>query len=125
MVEYRTKPINRSLPFAELEAVCELLSREGIDKVSVSFGWDSNLSFDEMWKDQTVAVKDIYAFVANSESSGIAQIGKADIFVECPGLLLTLCHEGDIHVKGSSTLVQRLALRWETLDYVPHEMRSV
>ncbi len=124
MSEYRTKPVNRPLLLAELAAVCEALSSKDIGSASVSFGLDSNLSIEQMWKAQMVAVKDICSFVANSESTGIVKVGSADIFVETPGFLFTLCHEGDVHVKGDSSLVTHFVHRWDALRYDPYEIQN-
>lgn len=124
MAEYRTKPIERSLLFAELGALCEALSGAGITEAAVSFGWDSNLAIDEMWKDQIVLVQDVYSFVVNAEALGVVMVGTADIFIEAPDFLFTLCHEGDVHVKGNSTLSRQFVHRWEALDYAPFEVQE-
>ena len=122
MSEYRTKPLIPSLLMAELAAVCEALSNEGVELATVSFGWDSNLPIEEMWKDQQMPVKDISTFVSKSEGARVVEIGKADIFVESPGILFTLCHEGDAHVKGESPLVKQITARWQSLEYEPYEL---
>ena len=123
MREYRTKPIDRSLLLAELAAVCDALSLDSVVDVSVSFGWDSNLPIDQMWKDKIVPVQDLLLFVTESELSGVIQVDKADIFIDAPEFLFTLCHEGDAHVKGRSDLVQQFAQRWEALGYSPREVQ--
>jgi hypothetical protein len=123
MHEYRTKPIDRSLLLEELAAVCEALSIANVSHVAVSFGWDSNLPTNAMWKDQTVPVNDLISFIAKSEMSGVVQIGKADIFIEAPDFLFTLCHESDAHVRGSSDLVQQFVRRWEALGYSPYKVQ--
>lgn len=71
---------------AELGAVCDALNALGVAEASVSFGWDSNLPIDQMWKGQRVAVQDIANFIATSGSNGISWIGRSDVFVEVPGL---------------------------------------
>lgn len=123
MHEYRTKPIDRSLLLAELAAVCDALSLRHVVDVSVSFGWDSNLPINAMWKDQTVPVNDLLSFVTKSEISGVVQVGKGDIFVEAPEFLFALRHESDAQVKGRSDLVQQFARRWETLGFSPYEVQ--
>ena len=79
MHEYHTKPLDRSLLLAELAAVRDALSLANIIDVSVSFGWDSNLSIDDMWKDKIVPVKDsvveILAELAGGLRSGISYVG--------------------------------------------------
>jgi hypothetical protein len=124
MPEYRTKPIDRSALLAELAAVSEALSLANVVDVSISFGWDSNLPINAMWKDQTVPVKELLSFVTKSEMSGVAQVGKADIYIEAPEFEFALGHEGDAHVKGCSDLVQKFARRWEALGYSPYEVQN-
>jgi hypothetical protein len=65
MPEYRTKPIDRSLLLAELAAVREALSLANVVDDSISFGWDSNLPINAMWRDQAVPVKDLLSFVTS------------------------------------------------------------
>jgi hypothetical protein len=77
-----------------------------------------------MWNEQSVSIGEVTAFVAEAERSGIAQVGKSDIFVGSSGFLFTLCHEGDLHVKGSSGLVEQMAHRWEALGYAPYQVRQ-
>jgi hypothetical protein len=124
MHEYRTKPIDRTLLLTELAAVCDALSLVHVVDVSISFGWDSNLPIDMMWKDQTVPVRDLVSFVTKGEMSGVFQVGKADVFIDAPEFVFVLGHEGDAQVKGRSDLVQQFARRWETLGYSPYEVQQ-
>jgi hypothetical protein len=121
--EYYTRPLDRSLLLAELAAVCDALSLTSVVDVSVSFGWSSNLPIDQMWKDKIVPVKDLLSFITRSETSGVIQVGKADIFIDAPEFVFTLGHEGDAQVKGGSNMVQEFARRWETLGYSPKEVQ--
>ena len=122
MPEFRTQPLERQPMLAELAAACEALARTGVAQVSVSFGWDSNLPIDQLWKDQVVPVHEAATAIARSEANGVTQIGQSDVFIECPGFLFTLCHEGDIHVAGESPLVQTIVTRWHALGYAPYEL---
>jgi hypothetical protein len=124
VTEYRTKPLERALLRAELQFACDVLSESKVNEVMVSFGWDSNLRVEEMWQERSVAVGEVTAAVDASEGSGISQVGRSDIFVKSAGLLFTLCHEGDIHVKGDSVVVEQFVRRWEALGYVPYQVRQ-
>jgi hypothetical protein len=121
--EYYTRPLDRSVLLTELAAVCDALSLVNVVDVSVSFGWNSNLPIDQMWKDKIVPVKDVLSFITSSETSGVIQVGKADIFIDAPEFVFTLGHEGDAEVKGGSNMVQEFARRWETLGYSPKEVQ--
>ena len=123
MTEYRTKPMECPLLRVELAAVCEAMRAAGAAEALVSFGWDSNLSNEEMWKVQSVPVDDVMAFVAESERCGVSRLGASDIFIESSEFLFTLCHEGDVHVRGGSPLVEQFARRWESLGYAPYPVR--
>lgn len=123
MHEYYTRPLDRSLLLAELAAVCDALSLTSVVDVSVSFGWNSNLPIDQMWKDKIVPVKDLLSFITSSETSGVIQVGKADIFIDAPEFVFTLGHESDAQVNGGSNMVQEFARRWETLGYSPREVQ--
>jgi hypothetical protein len=122
--EYRTKPISRLQLLAELAAACEAFSLKGLSGVEISFGWDSNLPLDDMWKSSTVLVGDVLSFVGESEKSGVVEIGKGDVFIEVPEFMLTLCHESDAHVSGDSDLVEKFFRRWEASGYDPYEVRE-
>ena len=124
MPEFRTRPLERGPLLAELAATCEALGQAGISQASVSFGWDSNLPIGEMWKEQVVPVQDIADSVATSEANGVSRIGRSDVFVELPGFLLTLCHEGDLHVAGEGPLVVAVVDRWRALGYAPYELSN-
>jgi hypothetical protein len=124
VTEYRTKLLENALLRAELETACGTLRSAGVSEVEVSFGWDSNLPIEEMWKERSVSIDGVAAFVSEAERSGIAQIGKSDIFLESTGFRFTLCHEGDVHVIGSSALVEQFARRWEALGYAPYPVRQ-
>lgn len=69
-----------------------------------------------------------YAFVhaawsvSDLPEGGLLQIGMADVFVESPGILFTLCREGDVHVKGESPLVKQMHARWQSLEYESYEL---
>ena len=88
MTEYRIKSIESSLLRAELAAACEALRQAEVKAASVSFGWDSNLPIEEMWKERSVPIDEVIAFIAESERSGVSQLGKSDVFVETPGFLV-------------------------------------
>jgi len=120
--EYRTKPIDRSQLLAELTELCSVLERNHFSDVAVSFGWDSNIPIDSMWDKHIVDVKDVHSFIARSEQSGLVGLGSGDVFIEAPQFEFLLCHEGDVHVKGSSGLVQQFVHRWEMLGYSPYEV---
>jgi hypothetical protein len=122
MFEYRTKQIQRDPMIAELNACCVALRQSNLDHASVCFGWASNLPIDEMWKEQNVALADIAVFIADAEISGIVKVGESDISIAIPEFTFTLCHEGDVHVEGTSVLVQEFFRRWQRLDYSPYQV---
>ena len=70
-----------------------------------------------------VPVKDLLSFITSSETSGVIQVGKADIFIDAPEFVFTLGHESDVQVNGGSNMVQEFARRWETLGYSPREVQ--
>lgn len=116
--------MDRNSLLAELEAVCEALNNAGVVHVSVSFGWDANLGIKDMWKDQTVAVKDLCSFIALSEKSGVVVVGKGDILITAPDFSFILCHESDIHIDGESPLVRRVIRRWKDLGQAPYKVQQ-
>lgn len=120
MIEYRTMPLNRQLLLDEVNYVSYELKRSGSAEVLVSFGCDCNLSIDEMWKEESVAVSEIMAYVLRAEQRGIVVIGKGDIFVQSRDFCLTLCHEGDAHIEGIADLVPVVLERWVRLEYQPY-----
>jgi hypothetical protein len=124
MIEYRTKPLSSDVLLGELGFVCGELGRHGFAELLVSFGWDSNLPIDEMWKEQAVPSEGVVAYVQKSEHAGIVQIGNADIFVEAEAFRFTLCHEGDAHVSGAMPLASELVQRWAQLGYEPYAVEQ-
>lgn len=122
MTEYRTRTLARTLLLEELRFACSAMPRHEIATAAVSFGWDSNLSIEEMWKDQIMPTGEVLVFVNAAEEAGTIEVGKADVFIEGTNFIFQLCHESDAHVKGSSLLVSELVDRWKTAGYAPYEV---
>ena len=122
MREWRTKPLDRPALLAELAAVAEALRLAGVRHADVSFGWDSNLAVDEMWKAKPVLVEQLVAFAEASERAGLIDIGASDLLIEALKVEFVLCHEGDAHISGESVFVRQIVDRWCALDYAPHEI---
>ena len=124
MTEYRTKPLGRSLLLDELAFVCGKLKQVGTSQVAVSFGWASNLTIDELWKEAQVRVEELREYVAKAERDGTVEIAKADIFVKSENFQFTLCHEGDAHVSGISSVAHEVVQRWREMGYEPYEVQQ-
>jgi hypothetical protein len=84
------------------------------------FGWDSNLSIDEMWQDISVPLDSVVDFVLAAERAGTIVVGKSDVFVESGGLQITLCHESDIHIKAEEATAQQFFDRWRSKGFTPY-----
>jgi len=123
MTEYRTKPLHRQSLLNELAFASSKLAQVGIQVAQVSFGWDCNLPFDELWQEHDVKVDGILEFVRQAEQRGTVGVGKGDIFVKTPGFCLTLCHEADAHVEGTTDLVGEMVERWVRLNYRPYAVK--
>lgn len=85
MTEYRTTPLHRQSLLEELAFVSGKLAQAGIQVAQVSFGWDCNLPFDELWQEHDVKVDGILEFVHQAEQRGTVEVGKGDVFVKMPG----------------------------------------
>jgi hypothetical protein len=109
---------------AEVTELCRNLCGAGVERVLVSFGWDSNLSTNEMWKDVEVSVAELPEYLAQAERAGTIEIGKADVFITADDLEFTLCHESDLHVAGSAPLVAETQRRWFNLGYEPYTIKQ-
>jgi len=90
MTEYRTKPLNRQLLLDEVAFISCKLKHNGSTEVAVSFGWDSNLPIDELWKGASVPVEEVLEYVCPAERAGIVVVGEGDIFVESQDFCLTV-----------------------------------
>jgi hypothetical protein len=123
MTEFRTKPLGRSLLLDELAFVCSKFEQVGTSQVAVSFGLHSNLPIDEIWKYARVRVNELSQYVVKAEQDGTVEIGKADVFIKSENFEFTLCHEGDAHVSGASSVVQALVARWRHAGYEPYEVQ--
>ena len=77
MIEHRTHPLSRELMLAELTEICAKLVAAGVERAAVSFGWDSNLDIDDMWVDVEVSLMALPEYLANAESAGTIEVGKA------------------------------------------------
>ncbi len=122
MPEHRSTALTRPLLIEELRAVLDAMIRHGFPNASVSFGWDSNLDFDDMWKAEAMPTQDVLGYILLAEQNEIVEIGKADIFVEGESFRFTLCHESDAHVKGDSSLSEEILKRWRDMGYSPYEI---
>ena len=120
MIDHRTHPLSRELMLAELNEICANLVAIGVESATVSFGWDSNLDIDDMWKDVDVLLTALPEYLANAEREGTIEVGKADIFIKTEDIEFTLCHESDLHVTGTSPLVAETLGRWSNLGDEPY-----
>jgi hypothetical protein len=121
-LEYRTHPLPRELILPELTLVCANWLAAGVKHVAVSFGWDSNLPIDAMWKDVQVPVGAVVQYLEAAERAGTIEIGKTDVFMRTEEIELTLCHESDVHVSGTPTFVTETVRRWFDSGYEPYSL---
>ena len=124
MVEYHTQLVEPTVLFEELSYFCQHTAAKGIGAAILMFGWDSNLEIDEMWQDIPLPLADIVDYVRDAEQAGIVTVGKSDIIVRADGVEITLCHEGDIHIKAEDAAAQPFLERWESKDFVPYQVAS-
>lgn len=107
---------------AELTEICAKLVAVGVERATVSFGWDSNLDIDDMWVEVEVLMTALPEYLANAERAGTIEVGRADIFIKIGDIEFTLCHESDLHVTGTSPLVAETLGRWSNLGYEPYSV---
>lgn len=119
MVEYRTQPVESDVLLEELSSFCEIAAAQGQGTVILMFGWDSNLKIDEMWQDIPLPPADIVDYVRAAEQAGTITVGKSDIFVKTDGLVITLCHEGDLHIEAEEAALQPFLERWKSKGFTP------
>lgn len=122
MSEYRTATVEARKLAELLVLACERLSASGIDHASVSFGWDSELPIEDMWKPADVPTGEVPEVIEKAEREGIVTLGAADIFIESPGFRLVLCHESDAHISGESPLVLEILATWRAQGLEPYEV---
>src|SRR5262245_60616798 len=114
--KYYTRLLERSSILAELGFACTRLMQAGVNEVEFMFGWGCELPDDQLWQRQTVRTETVQALVLEAERDEKLILGDGDVFVESADFKLLLCHESDIHVEGSSPLVQEVVERWRRLE---------
>jgi hypothetical protein len=124
MTGHVSSQIPRQAILDELEAVAHDLLNEGINAVSVSYGWDSNLDIDQMWQPRDVDTSSLLATLLEAEAKGLFTIGSADIFIDTKDLTIQLCHEGDVHIKGESPVAKAALRRWGKSGIFPPRTSS-
>jgi hypothetical protein len=123
MLEYRSRQLSRESLLVELDTFCAECSTLGYTQAALSYGWDSELEFHEMWKAQDVPLNDIPSKVRDAEALGIVRVGASDVLVKVSCVELTLCHESDIHLKGDGHLFDAIASRWQQAGLEPSEVK--
>jgi len=123
MPEYCSRPAARDELLAELDAFCAECSSRGLVHATLSYGWDSELEFDEMWKPHDVLIHEVPAKVQEAEAQGVVSIGASDVLVTVSGVTLTLCHESDLHLKGDGSLFEAISARWQSTGLEPSEVK--
>ena len=123
MPEYRSRPASREELLGELDAFCTECSSRGHVDATLSYGWDSELEFDEMWKPHAVPIHEALAKVQRAEAQGVVSVGTADILITVSGVTLTLCHESDLHLKGDGSLFEAIFARWQSTGLEPSEVK--
>jgi hypothetical protein len=123
MPEYRSRPASREELLAELGAFCTECTSRGHVYATLSYGWDSELEFDEMWKPHDMPIHEVLATVQEAEASGVVSVGAADVLVTISGVTLTLCHESDLHLNGDGPLFEAISARWQATGLEPSEVK--
>jgi hypothetical protein len=117
------------LSFEQLEAevlsIVDDLKSFAIGTVYLTFGCGSQADASVQWQDIPVPVDRLAAFVAESEDTGLFELGEADLFIRAEGLEFLLCHERDIHCSGEeSPRLAAVRRRWARDYEFSNEKRS-
>jgi hypothetical protein len=121
-MEVRTSPLNEPQLEQELDYLIALLARQGLRELHFAFGWDCNLSIDDMWQYQPIKVEELPSFISGAEERGIFTLGKGDLFFRCNSFEFVLCHESDIHLEFFDSRQVELEERWFNLGYEPYSV---
>lgn len=121
-MEVRTGPLSESQLEQEIDNLAGLLARKGLRELQVAFGWDCNLSIDEMWQYQPVKSAELSSFISGAEERGILTLGKGDLFCRCENFEFILCHESDIHLESFESRQVEFEERWFNLGYEPYSV---
>jgi len=113
--KYHTRTLDRSELLDELAFVSTRLMEMGVIEVDFMLGWGCLLPIDLMWKGRLVPADDLRTLVTEAERGGKLVIGEGDVWVTLKDFSFLLCHEGDVHVKGTAPLVHELAERWKRI----------
>lgn len=122
MPEYRSRQASRDQLLAELDAFCAECSSRGHVHATLSYGWDSELEFHEIWKPHDVQIHAVLAKVLEAEAHGVVSIGASDVLVTVSDTTVTLCHESDLHLKGDGSLFEAIIERWRSTGFEPSEV---
>ncbi|MGX1203757.1 hypothetical protein [Marinobacter sp. MBR-105] len=121
-MEVRTSPLSESQLQQEIDYLAAFLTREGIRELHVAFGWDCNLSIDDMWQYQPLNTEKLSSFLSEAEERGIFTLGRGDLFFRCKNFEFVLCHEADIHLESFQSRQIEFEERWFNLGYEPYSV---
>lgn len=75
--------------------------------LTASYGWACNLHADLVFLPMRVPVQTFEYFMLDSIAQNIYEIGRSDLLITNPDkdVLITLCHESDIHLDGDNEAI--------------------
>ena len=123
-MEIVSGPLTQGQILHEVVEIVNSLRSHNVEHVVVTHGWGSNLDTDQLWKEITLNVDDLRAFIQNSIEKGVFSPGRADLFIrdEARTLKFTLCHESDIHlVTDDRGVIDQTVRRWAEKRYGGHK----
>jgi hypothetical protein len=106
----------------EIEFFAQLFIDSGKCSVIAMYGWDCDLTIDDMYQDIEIGSSEVAEFARRSEIKGIFRLGRSDLlFRSSDGeIQFALCHESDVHFSGPAPLMSDVRERWDQLDFGPY-----
>ena len=126
-MEIRTGLLNIEQLKTELETVIARFNSKNVQQVTVMYGFDCELDQAELYKEITIDVSDINAFIKCSESEGIYKFGDNDFYISVKPLDMEFlfCHESDVHFTSSDNeIFAQIKQEWQNEGYEAYEVQA-
>jgi hypothetical protein len=115
-----TGPLTAVQILDEVPEIVNLLQANGIESLTVEYGWGCKLEASRLWQDIEVRLQDLVAFIRSSIEQGIYSPGQADLVLQDRDRTFEclFCHESDIHlVTDDGGLITQATRRWMDKGY--------
>jgi hypothetical protein len=119
-MEIVTRRLNAAQLLAEIPEIVEMFRLNGLEHLTVEFGWGSGQAIDQCWYPHLVSLVDLESFIQRRLNEDVFLPGQSDLFIRDSTNVVEflLCHESDIHLRTENAAIAKMIEQaWDRKGY--------